>query len=327
MARPYCIAEIGGNHQGSFQKAIELTKLAIGTPVDSIKFQTYFADSLVERSADPERWAHFKKFELSIEQHKELAEMVIASGKDYISSIWDQSSYAVLSKYMRYVKVGSGDLTSYTFLRLAASTKKPIILSTGLSTNKEVHAAVKLLRDFDPCYNNKDMLTLLQCTSMYPIPYAEANLAVMNQFSKYDCRVGYSDHTVGSRALEVAATLGAEVLEFHFTDNKENIDFRDHQVSLESSDVCSLYKFFDELDELIGSDFKEPTDAEIESGHVKSFRRGVYASRDLLPGDVIAPEDLIEKRPDNDGLRYLELVGRTLTNQVVKGAMIRRDDI
>ena len=89
----------------------------------------------------------------------------------YLTSIWDEEAYHELEQFLTFVKIGSGDMNSYSFLKMAAHTKQPIILSTGLSTLTEVAASVDLLRSFDDLYKREDYLTLLQCTSMYPIPY------------------------------------------------------------------------------------------------------------------------------------------------------------
>lgn len=327
MNRPYCIAEIGGNHEGDFSKALELMELALSTPVDAIKFQTYFADTLVEKNADLNRWNHFKRFELTMEQHEIIAKSITDAGKDYLTSIWDMKAYEALNGYLKHVKIGSGDMNSYSFLKLAASTKKPIILSTGLSGYDEVEASVKLLREFDEVYNQRDMLTVLQCTSMYPIGFEEANLDVMQTFRNLGTKIGYSDHTLGSRALEVATMLGADILEFHFTDDNKNDTFRDHLVSLEKSHVDELYDFFADVETLRGSHIKTPTNSEIETGHVKSFRRGTYAAVDLKVGDVIEEQHICEKRPCNDGVRYEDLLGRVVCNAVAQGTPILAGDI
>lgn len=301
--------------------------MALETPVDAIKFQTYFADSLVERSADPDRWKHFKRFELTIEQHEEIAQRIVDAGKDYLTSIWDIDAYKRLNKYLKHVKIGSGDMNSFSFLELAAATKKPIILSTGLSTFEEVEKSLALLRKFNPIYASRDMITVLQCTSMYPIDFNEANLDVMESYKNFGTKIGYSDHTVGSRALEVATVLGADVLEFHFTDDNQNNSFRDHLVSLEQSHVEELYQFFSDFEALRGSDVKQPTMSEIEMGHLKSFRRGTYAACNLPVGSIIEQHDICEKRPCNDGLRYENLIGRTVTKAISKGMPIYHCDI
>lgn len=327
MNRPYCIAEIGGNHEGDFAKALKLVNLALDTPVDAVKFQTYYAESLVEKRADPKRWEHFKRFELTMAQHEEIANIIVSAGKDYLTSIWDVDAYKKLNPYLSYIKIGSGDMNSYSFLKLAAGTKKPIILSTGLSTFEEVQNSVKLLREFDEVYCARSMITVLQCTSMYPINYEEANLDVMEAYRSLGTSVGYSDHTVGTRALEVATLLGAEMLEFHFSDDNTNSSFRDHLVSLEPEQVVELYKFFNDVEILKGSSVKKPTESEITTGHVKSFRRGAYAAHDLIAGTIIGPDDIVEKRPSNIGLKYESLLGVKLKKSVQKGMPITNQEI
>ena len=322
MTKPYCIAEIGGNHEGDFDKALELINLALCTPVDAIKFQTYFANTLVDRSTDPKRWQHFRRFEFTLEQHELIAKKIISSGKDYITSIWDSNAYNVLSPYIKYVKIGSGDMDSYSFLKLAARFQKPIILSTGLSTLSEVKRSVKLIRDFNPLYNERRMIYVLQCTTMYPIEFEEANLDVMTNYRTLGTKVGYSDHTIGSSALKLAAVLGADMLEFHFSDNNKNTSFRDHLVSLEKDHVNELYAYFDEVSKLRGSALKEPTKSEIDTGHIKSFRRGTYAVRDLDVNEYITDQDICEKRPVNSGLKFENLLGKKIVKSVSKGSPI-----
>ena len=325
--KPLLIAEIGGNHEGDFGRAKDLVNMAIECEVDFIKLQTYFADTLVEKTIAPDRWAHFKKFELSIEQHIELAELVTNQGKNYLSSIWDINSYTQLEKYLTYIKIGSGDAISYSFLKQAALIGKPIILSTGLCTLNEVSSSIGTLREINPIYKKPEFIYVLQCTSMYPIPMMEANLNVMNEYRKFNCRVGYSDHTLGKFALEVAALLGAEMLEFHFTDDKEKTSFRDHQVSLVTEDIKELNIFFDNAIEVCGSAEKKPTQSEKDNDHIRTFRRGTYLQRNIISGSVIAKDDLIEKRPLNDGLAYSELIGKKANKDLNVGQFISEEDI
>ena len=325
--RPLLIAEIGGNHQGDFGKAKELVNMALECEVDFIKLQTYFADTLVEKTIAPDRWAHFKKFELPIDQHVELAEIITNQGKNYLSSIWDIESYSYLAKYLTHVKIGSGDAVAFSFLEQAALIGKPIILSTGLCTLNEVKSSIEIIRDINPVYNLPDFLYVLQCTSMYPIPIEEANLNVMSEYRQFGCRVGYSDHTLGKFALEVAALRGAEILEFHYTDNKENMSFRDHQVSLVSQDIKELNAFFDRVLEACGSSDKKPSKSEIDNNHIQSFRRGTYLKKNLCSGDIIQKEDIAEKRPVNNGLSYLELIGKRVNRDFRSGEFVLKEDV
>jgi len=325
--KPVLIAEIGGNHQGDFGKAIELVDMALECRVDMVKLQTYFADTLVEKSYSPERWSHFKKFELTIEQHVQLAERITKAGKQYLSSIWDAESYRHLEEYLKYVKIGSGDAVCQTFLERAAKTSKPIILSTGLCDLEEVSSSIDILRSTNSFYEKRENIYLLQCTAMYPIPLEESNLAIMSKYREFGCMVGYSDHTVGNFALEVASVMGADMLEFHFTDDKENETFRDHRVSLDAADVETLVDYLGDVTTVVGSNVKEPTSSEMENGHVASFRRGAYLNKNLVNGSVIKASDLIEKRPMNDGLTYSELIGKKLSKDLKKGDAVEQDNI
>ncbi len=139
---------------------------------------------------------------------------------------------------MDFYKVGSGDLTAYPMLRELAKFKKPILISTGLADEKEVVEAVAFLQKQNDYYQQKEAIAVLQCTSMYPIQNSDANLNVMHRYKElFQCKVGYSDHTEGSYAMEIAIAMGAEILEFHFTDDRSGKSFRDHKVSLTKDEV------------------------------------------------------------------------------------------
>lgn len=309
---PWLVAEIGGNHEGDFDYAVRLTDLAIEAGADAIKFQIYTGDTLVSQVADPGRHAHFRRFELTPDQHLALAGRVLAAGRAYVASVWDPVAFGWITPVLSACKVGSGDVTAVPLLRAAARTGKPLMLSTGLSRWDEVTWAVEQIRSYNAAYGDRDQLAVLQCTSMYPIPSSEAHLAVMLAYRTLGVTIGYSDHTIGHRALEVAAAMGAEVLEFHFTDRKEQRQFRDHQLSLERQDVQSLIRTLDEIRELQGSPAKQITPVEQAHDHVRSFRRAVYPSRDVAAGEVLEPGNLCVLRPNHgiDARAYDEVVGR-----------------
>ena len=279
---PLLIAEIGGNHEGNFSYAKKLTKLAIKSEVDVVKFQIYTGDTLVNKLQSPSRNEHFKKFQLSEEQHIYLAKMCKNSGVKYLSSIWDVKALNWIDKYLDFYKIGSGDLTCFPIIEKFAKRGKPIILSTGLSNINEVYQAIKFLIKKNPKYKLKKNLSILQCTSMYPTKDEEANLNVIKTLSKFkNITPGYSDHTSGSLALKTAYSLGAQVLEFHFTDTRKNKTFRDHKVSLTSKETLELIKDIKKIKKLLGSEVKQPTKEEIKSDHIKSFRRALYLNKDL----------------------------------------------
>jgi len=309
----YIIAEIGGNHEGDFEYAKKLTKLAIESGADAIKYQIYTGDSLVNPKYDPKRNEHFKKFQLSCKQYLELAIMCQEAKVTFMASVWDVEAFKWIDKYIPIYKVGSGDLTAYNLIKKMVLTGKPIILSTGLATLNDVKDVVKFIESIDKSYTIDRKLALLQCSSMYPIPDEDANLNVMLTYKKeFDLPIGYSDHTVGMDAAFVAAAMGAEILELHFTDSRKNKEFRDHKVSATKDEIEDLIKKIKKIKILQGSFEKKPTKSEIESGHIKSFRRGVFAKRDIKKGEVLQKEDLITLRPliGVGAEKFYEIIGK-----------------
>lgn len=312
---PLLIAEIGGNHEGDFEYAKKLTQLAIESDADFVKFQIYTGDTLVSPVEGAQRNQHFKKFELQPAQHIELAKMCIDAGKKYMASVWHSDFIEWIDPYIPVYKIGSGDLTAYPVLRAFAQKGKPMIISTGLATLEEVLGAVQFIQSVNPVYRSSEYLAVLQCTSMYPIGFDDANLAVMHTIrAKTGLTVGYSDHTEGSKALAIAVAMGAQILEFHFTDTREGKTFRDHKVSLTRDDVWALIKEIAEIRQLTGDGIKRPMPSEVENGHVLSFRRAVYPARNLNAGTVINENDLITLRPNHgiDAREFDNLIGKKL---------------
>ena len=327
---PLLIAEIGGNHEGDFQRARALTEQAIGVGPDFIKFQIYTGDSLVSPVADPKRHGHFQQLELTRDQHLELACMCRDAGIGYMASVWDMSALDWVDPVLEMYKVGSGDLVATSVIRRVAGQGKPIILSTGLGTESDVLAAMNTLAAVDARYRNPEWLALLQCTSAYPIEHRDANLAVMQRLHELTgLPTGYSDHTEGGAALEVAAALGARVLEFHFTDRRAEPSFRDHLVSLLPDEVTRLQRYCDDVIRLLGSGHKRPLEVELETGQLRSSRRALYPARDLLTDHRLGAEDMVALRP-NDGIDAHEIdriVGRRLARDLSALEPIRWTDL
>ena len=327
---PLLIAEIGGNHEGDFSHARTLTELAIAVRPDFVKFQIYTSDSLVSRIASAGRHAHFRRFELTRDQHVEIAHMCRSAGVGYMASVWDVGAFEWVDRFVEIYKIGSGDLDATSVLRRAAVLGKPIILSTGLATEEEVVDAVETLAAADARYRNPEWLALLQCTSMYPIERRDANLAVMRRLHELTgLSTGFSDHTENTAALHAAAAMGARVLEFHFTDRRTGRSFRDHRVSLLPDEVARLQRYCDEIVVLRGSSRKRPLPVEEVSGHVNSFRRALYPVKDLPPGHRLRTEDLIALRP-RQGIAACELdrvVGRYAVNALPALTPLRWADL
>ncbi len=318
---PLLIAEIGGNHEGNFEYAKQLTQLAIDTNVDFIKFQIYTGDTLVSQIESPTRNQHFKKFELSNEQHLELAKMVTDAGIGYTSSVWDIEAMSWIDPYIPIYKIGSGDLTAYPVIRKTIEKKKPIIISTGLSTEQEVLDCIDFIQQLDPVYKNKNMLAILQCTSMYPISTSDAHLGVMKNLKDLtDLTIGYSDHTEGNQALKYAVAMGAEILEFHFTDKREGKSFRDHKVSLTPKEIKELIHEIQLINSLKGDAIKKPTQIELDNSHEITFRRAVYPNRNIKKGETISEDCLTVLRPNHgiDARDFDKLIGKKINFDVTK---------
>lgn len=295
---PLLIAEIGGNHEGDFEVAKMMAEQAIHSGADCVKFQIYRGSSLVSRVESPDRYEHFTRFELLPEQHIELAQICRNHGVKYLASVWDTEMLDWIDPYLDFYKIGSGDLTAWPLLAAFAQRGKPILLSTGLASIEEVLQTVNFIQSIDERYERPEWLCLLQCTSMYPIPDEEANLRVMELFrARTGLAVGYSDHTVGTDAICAAVALGADVIEFHFTDSRENKSFRDHKVSLVESEVHELKKKIIQFVSFRGSGVKVIQPSELDTRHHISFRRAVYANRNISMGETIKATDLSLLRP------------------------------
>ena len=316
---PLLIAEIGGNHEGNFETALKLTDLAIESGADYVKFQLYRGDSLVSPFESPDRNAHFKRFELTREQHIALAERCRSSHVGYMASVWDLEMLEWIDPYLDIYKIGSGDLTAFPIIRQFALRGKPIIMSTGLSELTEVLESVGEIQKANEAYRRPDMLALLQCTSMYPIELGDANLAVMDTLRHATgVSVGYSDETVGAFAGLSAAARGADVLEFHFTDSREGKIFRDHAVSLTCNEVLQLIESLKSLKVVMGDGVKRPLRSEVDTGHVTSFRRAVYSRRRLAKGEVPSSDDLLLLRPNHgvDAREYDDIQGIAVAENI-----------
>ena len=296
------IAEIGGNHEGNFQYAKKLTKQAIQSGADVVKFQIYSGDGLVNKKISPDRNKHFKKFQLTKDQHIQLAKLCVSAGVQYNASIWDLKMIDWVDRYIKFYKIGSGDLTAYPIIIEFVKRGKPILLSTGLSNFKEIKDTINFIKKINPNYKKKNMIALMQCTSMYPTDDKDVNLRVIDKFKDmFNYKIGYSHHSLSDLALQIAYTKGASILEFHFTDKREGRTFRDHLISLTKNDVLNLCSKFKRIKNLLGKDKKRVLKSEIKSGHIKSFRRALYFNKDIKKGEYITKNDIVCLRP-NEGL-------------------------
>lgn len=313
---PFIIAEIGGNHEGSLDYAKKLLIDAAQAGANAVKFQTYFPDKIVSKVEDPNRHKHFSKFSLNIEDYFVLSELAIKNDVMFMSSIWDSGSLSYLNDLIDIHKIGSGDLTNYPLIEEILLTNKPLIISTAMATMKEIEETVNFIGNTNHQYSESNRLAILQCVAMYGGPENKyANLktipTLVERFPKHT--IGYSDHTLGNNAANIAVALGAKILEIHFTDDKSR-DFRDHHISITADELIELRENISNTLSLMGSSEKHPV-VEIETQErITEFRRGCYFNRDCIAGDIANTENLTTLRPNKgiDAREYSQVLGKKL---------------
>jgi sialic acid synthase SpsE len=227
-----------------------------------------------------------------------MANIAHAKGALFMASALDIDSLQSISPLIDVVKIASGDLDYHPMLIKAASLGKPIILSTGMSTFAEIQTSVDVLTHSMKSSVVAEMLALLHCVSLYPAPLADANLkAIQTLRETFKLTVGYSDHTLGIESAVASLSLGARIVEKHFTLDKTRTTFRDHALSADPADMRRLADVMHQYDAMLGSGEKNISEAEAGMGAVA--RRSIVAARDLPAGTILTVDDLDCIRPRN----------------------------
>jgi N-acetylneuraminate synthase/N,N'-diacetyllegionaminate synthase len=307
------VAEIGNNHEGDPQLALDLVAAAAEAGADAVKVQVIDPARLVNRS-QAERIAQLTRFRLPLEVFARMAELARAKGALFMASAFDVQSLETIAPLLAAIKIASGDLDFTPLLARAAGLGQPILLSTGMATLAEVRTAVETIAAHLPATASlAERLALLHCVSLYPAPLAEANLrAIVTLRERFGLTVGYSDHTLGIEAAVASLALGARVIEKHFTLDKTRTTFRDHALAADPDDFRRLAAVVHQYDAMLGGGEKRPAGAELDMA--RAARRGIVAARDLPAGTKLTADDLDCVRPRN-GLppsAMAELIGRRL---------------
>ena len=273
---PFIIAEIGNNHNGEIKNAFELIKIAKELGVDAVKFQVKnieksFAKELLdspytnENSFGKTYREHKEALEFSKDELIELYEFSKKLGIVCFSTPFDTDSVNLLESIGNPIyKISSFHVTDLPLIEAIAKTKKPIIMSTGMSSLEEIDKAVKLIRD------NNDQLTLLQCTSSYPTNDEDVNLNVIPSLrTRYDCPIGYSGHERGIAICTSAVALGACIIERHFTLDR-TLKGPDHASSIEPVGMKDIVTRSKKIFTALGDSNKLVLDSELKNR--KKFR-------------------------------------------------------
>ena len=301
--RTYIIAEAGVNHNGSLEIARRLVDAAKDCGAEAVKFQTFKAERLVTRNAEKAEYQKrtgsvgdsqfemLKKLELGGDDFRVLLGHCNQIGIDFLSSPFDEESADLLDSLgMVAFKIPSGEITNHPFLKHVALKRKPVILSTGMSSLGEVEEAVDIFN-----LNGTPRLTLLHCITEYPAPYGEINLNAIGTLREaFKLDVGYSDHTPGIEIPLAAVALGATVIEKHFTlDN--TMEGPDHRASLNPDDFRRMVLSIRNVEQAMGDGIKRPAPCEVKNKAIA--RKSVVAAITIKNGEIISLDKLSIKRP------------------------------
>ena len=328
----YIIAEIGNNHNGDINLAKKLVDLAVKANVNCVKFQMRSLGSLYKNKGNAEDISEdlgsqyvldlLTKFQLKDEELFEVFDYCKSKGTTPMCTPWDLESLEKLESYgMQCYKVASADLTNHDFLVSLARTRKPIILSTGMSTEEEVVQTVELLQKEGANY------ALLHCNSAYPAPFKDVHLNYLDRLKSLGkCTVGYSGHERNISVVIAAVAKGAKVIEKHFTLDKE-MEGNDHKVSLLPEELCQMVQGIREVEDALGQKTKKMSQGELMNR--ENLAKSLSAKRAIKVGETITP-DMLEARSPGKGLqpnRKKDLIGKVAKRNFAVGNLFFISDI
>lgn len=306
MKHTVIIAEAGVNHNGELDTAMRLIAAAAEAGADYVKFQTFKAENLVAASArkaeyqiancadgETSQLAMLRKLELQPEHFALLAEECRRLGIGFLSSPFDAESVQLLAPLAQdYWKIPSGEITNLPLLRDIGSRGGRVILSTGMCELSEVARAVD---ELVKAGTQRGDITLLHCNTQYPTPMCDVNLRAMESLRTLGCgSVGYSDHTRGIEIPVAAVALGAEMIEKHFTLDK-NMSGPDHKASLDPAELKAMVSAVRNVEAALGS--AEKTVTESERANISVARKSIVARRHIAKGEPLTDENMTVKRP------------------------------
>lgn len=333
MSSLFLIAEIAQAHQGSLQKAHDYIEAIATTGVDAIKFQTHIAQAessiyepfRVKFSSDyATRFDYWKAMEFTLEQWKTLKAHCDRHGLEFISSPFSNAAVDVLEAVgvQRY-KIGSGEVNNFLLLEKIAQTKKPVLLSSGMSAYKELDKTVAFLKSKGVSY------AILQCTTSYPTLPEQYGLNVIGELKqRYQVPVGFSDHSAKPETCIAAVALGAEILEFHAVFNKQEIG-PDVTSSLTIEEIRTLVSAIRNIDQALKNPINKSDNAAFKD--LKAiFEKSLAVNKTLPKGHRIAFSDLEAKKPKGygmDAFEFEKVIGKQLVREMKAWEFLNDKDL
>jgi len=326
----YIIGEIGSNHNGNFEMAIELIHRAKEAGVNAVKFQTFKAKN--HYSKKTKRISLYKEniysliesLEIDREWHTKLAKECFDLGIDFMDSPCDFDAIKLAEKVdMDIIKVSSFDMVDERLLKQIALTNRGAIISSGMANMAEIENAVNIFRN-----NNNNKVAILQCTSIYPAPPELSNLNAMSIIkNSFDVIVGFSDHTIGDHIPCAAVAKGAKIIEKHITLDK-SLPGPDHSFAMNIHELKSMVLKIREIETSLGDGIKNGPREE-EKEFYQNARRSIIANKNIKKGEIISEDHLIIKRP-NYGIHpsnFNVVVGRKAKKNIQKDDPIKWENI
>ena len=301
----FIIVEAGVNHNGSIELAYKLIDVASASGVNAVKFQTFKAENLVSKNAQKAEYQKkatnqsesqfnmLKKLELNTNAHKKLINYCKKKDIVFLSTPFDHESIDLLNELeLQIFKIPSGEITNLTYLKHIGSLGKEVILSTGMSTLKEIEEALIILTSAG---TSKENITILHANTMYPTPMEDVNLRAMQTIQdKFGVAVGYSDHTLGIEVDIAAVAMGATIVEKHFTLDK-TMDGPDHKSSISPEELKAMVSSIRNIEKALGSSIKKPSRS--EKPNITMARKSIVASKSIKKGELFTEKNITIKRP------------------------------
>lgn len=303
--RVIIIAEAGVNHNGDYDRAVEMIHAAKKAGADYVKFQTAVPELVISEFAPKAEYQKettgasesqldmCRKIHLPLSAYKSLKVICDEVGIGFVSTPFDLVSIDTLAELdMDFWKIPSGEITNLPYLRKIAKRGEPVILSTGMSELSEVENALRILEDNG---TPRSKVSLLHCNTQYPTPYSDVNLRAMESLATLGASaVGYSDHTLGIEVPIAAVAMGAKIIEKHFTLDK-SLPGPDHRASLDPDELTKMVSSIRNIEVAAGD--KDKTVSPSERPNIVVARKSIVAAKAIRKGEVFSEENITVKRP------------------------------